>query len=72
MQDRNNPYVLLYLFSPIYITKCTNYFKGILLFRFKNVKKLVGLIYINILNYRNVDYFIDIIINEKVSIHYGK
>lgn len=36
------------------------------------LKKLVGLIYINILNYRNVDYFIDIIINEKVSIHYGK
>ena len=36
------------------------------------LKKLIGLIYINILNYRNVDYFIDIIINEKVSIHYGK
>ena len=36
------------------------------------LKKLLGLIYINILNYRNADYFIDIIINEKVSIHYGK
>lgn len=41
-------------------------------FDLRMLKKLVGLIYINILNYRNVDYFIDIIINEKVSIHYGK
>lgn len=42
------------------------------LYDLRMLKKLVGLIYINILNYRNVDYFIDIIINEKVSIHYGK
>ena len=41
-------------------------------FDLRMLKKLVGLIYINILNYRNVANFIDIIIDEKVSIHYGK
>ena len=39
MQDRNNPYVLLYLFLPIYITKYANYFKGILFVRIVNVYK---------------------------------